>query len=238
MIDIHTHVIPFVDDGASSMEASVSMIKKAITAGVTDLICTPHYRKKMFETKKTDIITNFEKLKQELARQKLKINLYLGQEIKYDGNTRKQIIENELLTINNTGYVLLEFSYKTDTDISEITYDYSIKGLIPIIAHIERYSYIKNIEQVLDIKQCGGLIQVNASTILGKNGLRSKKFAKKLIKHNLVDFVASDIHENREYNLREAYLYITKKFGSVVANSIFKNNATKLVTKEDIEIAS
>lgn len=238
MIDIHTHVIPFVDDGSASMDASIAMIKKAINDGVTDLVCTPHYRKRMFETTKREIEQNFISLKNEITKQNLKINLYLGQEIKYDSDIKKQIIENKLLTINNTNYILLEFSSKSDTDISEVAYDYSIKGYIPIIAHIERYSYINDLNQIEEIKQNGGLIQINASTIIGKNGIRAKKFAKKLIKQNLIDFVASDIHENREYNLKEAYLYIVKKFGKTIADDIFKNNATSLIKEENIEIAS
>ena len=238
MIDVHTHVIPFVDDGSTSMEASILLIKKAIDDGVTDLICTPHYRKNMFEPKKLDIITNFMKLKEHIKKENLNINLYLGQEIKYDKNSKTRILENELLTVNNLNYVLLEFSYDKDTDISEITYEYSIKGLIPIIAHIERYSYIKNLEQVLEIKNSGALIQVNASAILGKHGMKIKKFVKKLIKNNLVDFVASDIHENREYNLKEAYLYIEKKFGKIIADNIFNNNAIRLIEGNEQEIAS
>lgn len=238
MIDVHTHVIPFVDDGSSSIEASISMIKLAIASGVTDLICTPHYRKNMFETSKQDIIANFIKLKEQVKKENLNVNLYLGQEIKYDKKTKIQILDNELLTINNLNYVLLEFSYNKDTDISEITYEYSLKGLKPIIAHIERYSYIKTIEDVLEIRNNGGLIQVNASTILGKHGLKAKRFVKKLIKNNLVDFIASDIHENREYNLKEAYIYVDKKFGKDVADNIFNNNATKLIVEEEQEVAS
>lgn len=238
MIDIHTHVIPFIDDGSSSIESSINMLKKSIEKGVTDIICTPHYRKGLYETKKSEILSNFEKLKLAAKKENLKINLYLGQEVRYNENTKNQLITNELLSINHTNYVLLEFSYKTNTDIAEVAYDYSIKGLIPIIAHVERYSYIKSIDQIMEIKASGGLIQVNASTVIGRSGLKAKSFVKKLIKHNLVDFIASDIHENREYNLKEAYIYITKKFGSLVADNLFNNNATKLITKEDIEIAS
>lgn len=232
MIDIHSHVISNVDDGSSSIDASINLLKDAINEGVTDLICTPHYRHKMFETSIEDLKKQFEKLVLEAKKQNLPINLYLGQEI----YLRRPKALNEyfnnglLMTMNNTNWLLLEFSYTNDIDISEVVYNAKLNGYNSIIAHIERYEYV-DLDQAIDIKNTGAMIQVNASSINGKYGFKTKRRVLKLIKNGLVDFVASDIHETRQNGMAKAYNLITKKFGSDVANRLFKENAKILINR-------
>lgn len=231
MIDIHTHIIPFVDDGAKSLESSLKMIEKEISIGVTDIILTPHYRKNMFETSLDDIKDSFNQLKEEVEKRKLNVKLFLGQEIYC--NDSKELIENleenKVITINNKKYILLEFHYIKKIDVSEIVYLIRLKGYIPIIAHIERYEYLNDIDKIYDLVESGALIQVNASSIIGKHGGKIKKFCMKLIKNNLIDFISSDIHENRENYLDKAYKFISKKLTQEIANKLFIENAKKLI---------
>ena len=186
MIDVHTHVIQNVDDGSNSLEASIKLIKQEIEFGVTDLICTPHYRRHMFETSVEDVNLSFFDLVEEVKKQNLNINLYLGQEI-YCRNlegfekTLSYLDEKKVLTFQNTNYILLEFSYTRDIDISEIVYIANRRGYLPIIAHIERYQYIDSIEKVEELIEAGAKIQINASSIIGKDGGKRKKFVNKLI---------------------------------------------------------
>ena len=103
-----------------------------------------------------------------------------------------------------------------------------LKGYTPIIAHIERYEYV-GIEEANDIVEAGGLIQVNASSVIGKHGGKIKKKVKKLIKNNLVSFIASDIHSNRKNYMLKTYNYIQKKYGEKMANELFFINASKMI---------
>lgn len=231
MIDIHSHIIPFVDDGSSTIEQSLKMIDEAISQGITDIICTPHYRKNMFEAKNSDIKENFLAIKK--AAQNRPINLYLGREI-YLRKTEEFMdsINSDLaLTLNNSKFVLLEFSYKDKTDISEIAYVVALRGYIPIIAHIERYSYV-DIEEVREIKSGGALVQINASSVVGREGARLKKFVFALIKEGLVDFVASDVHENRQNLMNKAYNIVVKKFGLAHGQKLFRDNALAIISTE------
>ena len=207
MVDIHTHVIPYVDDGSPSLNESINMIKHEISIGVDTIICTPHHIYRRYEKSIDEIKKQFELLKEEVERLHLPITLYLGQEICY--SHREDIIsmlkQGKLLTLNNTNRVLLEFSFTREPeDVLDIIYNFSINGYEVIIAHIERYEWM-TFNKVVALKQEGALIQINSNSYLGLTSWKEKRFTRKLIKHDLVDFVASDTHSFRESTLGEAY---------------------------------
>jgi protein-tyrosine phosphatase len=229
MIDIHTHIIPFIDDGSSSIEHSLAMIDEAIHQGITDIICTPHYRKNIFIANVEDIKEKYQMIK-DRTKDKT-IRLFLGQEIYC--NKINEVIEmvnnGTVITLNNSKYILLEFSYTNKIDISEIVYVTSLKGYIPIIAHTERYHYL-DVEAVKEIKNSGGFIQINASSLMGKEGIRQRKFVFTLFREKLVDFVASDIHEKRKNWMSKAYRLVVKKFGQDYGQKVFFENALTILS--------
>lgn len=227
MIDIHSHVLPLVDDGSSSIENSIKMVKTAESQGVTDIILTPHYRNK-YQLLKDELQKIFEEFKKEVISHGLKINLYLGQEIFSVRGARGLLEEGKLLTLANSKYLLYELDYNFNGDITEVAYEYSRSGFIPIFAHIERYSSV-DIEDIILSKEMGALIQVNADGLIGNNGCKIKRKIKKLLKLDLVDFVASDCHENREYAMKKAYEKVAKKFGKERADKIFIKNQEKIL---------
>ena len=232
-IDIHTHVIPCVDDGSPDIETSIFLIEEEIKQGVKYIICTPHFRRRMFETSKEKILENFNLLCEEVQKRNLDVKLFLGQEtyLRHYDSLKRVLDENRIYEMNNQKYLLLEFSYTNELDLSEFVYYAKIKGFIPIIAHIERYEYV-NIEEAMDIVEAGGLIQVNASSVIGKHGGKIKKKVKKLLKNNLVSFIASDIHSNRKNYMSESYSYICKKYSVELANKLFYENAKKIIGEE------
>lgn len=212
MVDIHTHIIPFVDDGSSSLEESINMIKQEIEVGVDTIICTPHHIYKRYEKSVDEIKNNFNLLVDEVKKQNLKVKLLLGQEIYY--SHREDVIgmlkQGKLLTLNNTNKVLLEFSFTREPeDVIDVIYNFSINGYEVIIAHIERYDWI-TIDKVRALKNEGALIQVNSNAVIGKTSWHEKRFVRKLLIHDLVDIVASDIHSFRPSSLDKALKKIKK----------------------------
>ncbi len=226
MIDIHSHIIPNVDDGSPNLEVSISILEEEIANGVTDIICTPHYCSDKFETSVDDIKKNFEKLKKRVEELKMQINLYLGQEIfcKRAKEIQEYFSNEKIMFLNNTNYLLLEFPYIHKTDINEIIYSCHLHGWKVIVAHIERYEYI-NIDDIYEMKNTGALIQMNASTVIGQNGSKMKKYAHQLLKNKLVDFIASDIHASRKNYLAVAKKYIEKKYGTDYCEELFQIKA-------------
>ncbi|MBP5686375.1 MAG: hypothetical protein J6W87_01160 [Clostridia bacterium] len=226
MTDIHSHALPFVDDGSESKEDSVAMLKEEEAQGVTSVICTPHYSSP-FLKEKAELSERVEEFNAFAKEKGVKANLFLGQEIYVTDRTLPLLKEDRLLTMNGTKYVLAEFSTTHRSDVTEAVYMLKLKGYTPIVAHIERYSYLTVVD-AKEIKSLGGLIQVNAASVMGKPKAEYKKRVKKLIKAGLVDFVASDVHFVRKNRMKEAYGYIKRKFGEETAEKLFVSNAKKL----------
>ncbi len=227
MIDIHTHVLPFVDDGSESLDGSIEMVKTAVMQGVTDIILTPHFRAPYLNDKDR-LKESLQSFSREINNLGLNVNFYLGEEIRITKNYKELFSKNEILTMNGGKFVLIEFSFGHQTDIADVVYELSKRGFVPIVAHFERYYYV-DVSTALEIKKAGGLIQVNASSVMGKNGFKIKRLTKRLFVRGLVDFVASDVHESRKYYMEKAYKKISKKFGEDVAENVFNNNAKMLI---------
>ncbi len=228
-VDLHSHIIFGVDDGSKSIEHSIDLIKEEVKNGVKDIILTPHYRPRIFNSTNQNIIENFNLLKDKVKELNIDVNLYLGREIYYSNGVLEEIYNKNIQTINNTNIVLMEFSYTEPRDICDIVHALSNHGFRTIIAHIERYQYIKSIDILQELKEMGAYIQVNASTICGVDGLLEKYKVLHYIRHNLVDFISSDIHYSRGNYLLKAYRIIRFKFGKKVADALFEDNARNLL---------
>ena len=227
MIDIHSHLLPLVDDGSKDEEISLNRLIEAEKFGVTDVILTPHYKTDFKKTPEElrEVFLGFNEKKN--ARN-INVNLYLGNEIHYKKSTRNTLKEGLVLTLNGTKYVLIEFEYFKPTDVTEVVYGLLLDGYIPIVAHVERYAYVTNAD-IMEIKNMGGLIQVNAGSFVGDCKRRLKRRVKKLFKLSLIDFVASDEHASRQNYLSQARDFVVKKFGENVANKVFIENAKKII---------
>ena len=207
MIDIHTHILPNVDDGSSSLEVSLAMVKHELSIGVNTIICTPHHILHRYDKTVEEIKQSYKLLTEEVKRQNLPVTILLGQEICYTHreDAIKLLQECKLLTLNNTNYVLLEFSFTREPeDITDIIYNFSIKGYKVIVAHVERYNWI-TLDKVMSLKSEGAIIQVNSGAIIGAAGWKEKRFSHKLLKKGLVDVIASDVHSFRYSTLDKAY---------------------------------
>ena len=207
MVDIHTHVIPNVDDGSPSLSESINMIKHEISIGVDTIYCTPHHIYKRYEKSVDTIKSQFELLKKEVEKENLPIKLYLGQEICYSHREDiiKMLKDGKLLTLNNTNRVLLEFSFTREPeDVLDVIYNFNVNAYEVIIAHIERYEWM-TIDKVKALKSEGALIQINSNSYLGMTSWKEKRITRKLLKLGLVDFVASDTHSFRPSTLDKSY---------------------------------
>ncbi len=224
LVDVHSHILPFVDDGSDSFEKSVELIKNCVQDGVSKIILTPHYKRGVYQTEKDKLKLRFNDFCAEIKSRGIDVELYLGQEIFCDNSIYELIKNKEVLTINNTQYVLLEFDYFNTTDILDYAYNVSQMGYVPVIAHIERYRYL-DADTLIDLHQMGALIQINASSVVGEYGTKFQKRVFAAIKSGLVNFVTTDIHADREVSLKSAYDVVCKKFSKRVADDLFINNS-------------
>lgn len=231
MIDIHTHLIPFVDDGAKTIEEAEVNIKRLISQGVTMAFCTPHYQLKSNFIHDVNMIKDaFYTLQKLVDDLKLEIRLFLGSELYYHRKLLDDIKNGLALTMGDTKTVLLEFSMTEETDeINEVLYNFRIAGFQVIVAHPERYEYMKSMRDYQELKQEGAKLQVNASSLVGHHGRHAKKWAWLLLDSGMADYIASDTHASRPNDYAEARRLVLKKYGENIERSLFVHNPMKLV---------
>lgn len=231
MIDIHSHLIPFVDDGAKTMEEAIVNVKRVISQGVTMVFCTPHYQLQSPFIHDVEVIkTRYQELVQEIEQQKLDIRLFLGSELYYHKKLLEDLKSGAALTMGNTNQVLLEFSMVRETDeINEVLYNFRIAGYQVIVAHPERYEYMNSMRDYQELKQEGAKLQVNASSLVGHHGRHAKKWAWLLLDSGMADYIASDTHASRPNDYAEARRLVLKKYGENIERSLFVHNPMKLV---------
>ncbi len=230
--DIHTHILPGVDDGARDKSNGLQLVQMAYKNGTRTLILTPHYRGK-FKNDPAYLREAFRDFKAEVLRYFPDMNLYLGSEVYYEQETPELLEDGVALTINDSQYVLLEFSPGTlysqiITGISEtVRYGYT-----PIIAHVERYNAFRKEKNLADeVLNMGALIQINADSIMGKHGLSVMHYCERLLREQKVHFIASDAHntQSRAPLLRECWWKVYKKCGFTYASQVFYDNAQAVI---------
>lgn len=235
MIDIHTHILPGVDDGSTDLENSLNMLRQAHEQGVTHLVLTPHsiLNSRTFLSK-SELSARFLRLVE--AAKDIPIHLYLGSEIFYTDKVIGKLSSGELQTFANSKYLLIEFSMREESDLDEILYTIRAKGYQPILAHPERYEYMTK-EKLLAIKE-NALIQVNSTSIEGMHGNKVKKKAFEFLKAKLVDFVSSDCHNTttRSCSLKTCYDLIVNKLGKSQADDLFHNNQLRIIEAIEAEM--
>lgn len=240
MIDIHCHILPNVDDGSESLEESIAMAKIAESEGITKIVNTSHCHFDFKYKKGNELKLELEKFNQALKEENINIEVLLGNELYYTSDLIERFDELDFFSMNNSKYILMEFSpINFPKNIEDVIYEIKIRGYIPIIAHAERYKQVQeDVNIVLDCIKEGALIQVNSSSILGKNGEKAEDTSKKLLDNNMVHFVATDAHSSnrRRPLIKDSYNYILKNYGKEVSEKLFIENPTAVIENRDISI--
>ena len=211
MIDFHSHILPNIDDGSTSMEESVNLIKEAAQTGFTGIILTSHYLQNYYECVEEERKALLVELAEQTemndastrkynvldAGNKVELpKLYLGSEIYITTEIVELLKEGKASTINGTNYVLFELPMNSKPLFAkDVVYKLIQNGYKPIIAHPERYSYVKeDIQFARELKDMGALFQSNYGSVIGMYGSTAKKTLKKLLKEDLISFLGSDVH--------------------------------------------
>ena len=242
MIDIHSHIIFGVDDGPSTIEESLALLKEAFSQGVRTIVSTSHRRKNMFETPEDTIMTNFKKV-QSLAKKELPdLTLLYGAEIFYTQDILEKLQRKQIPTLNDTQYALIEFSPTTPYwEIRNAVSNVLLLGIRPVIAHIERYAELeKNEKRVKELIDMGCYTQINSSSVLkpkmfGDKYRVFKKRAQYFLAHNLVHCVASDMHNlsSRPPYMEQAFDTISHQYGRERAEELFLVNPKLIISNKN-----
>lgn len=227
MIDLHSHILPGLDDGARTIDESLAMAQQAIDQGITHLMCTPHHLNGKFMNPADSVIEAVDKLQKELDQRHLPLTLLEGQEVRLTEVLLSEIGKESVLFIDVTDrYLLLELPTKElPLHIEGIFYQLIKRGYIPVIAHPERnLVFRKDPNRLLPFLKMGALTQLTAPSIVGVFGKEIQHASKQLLEHQMGFMVASDAHNvsSRAFLLKEAYEEIQKICGSETVTAMQK----------------
>lgn len=183
LVDTHCHILPEVDDGAKNMEETRQMLQEAYEDGIRYIIATPHHHPRRGRKSPKQLRRQLKLVREEAAQISGELRIYLGTEIYFGQDIPERLREEQILTMNRTRYVLVEFSPGDPFEyICQGIQQIQMKGYEVILAHIERYQCMyKNIENAEHLKHMGVRIQVNADSITGESGWKAKRLVRRLI---------------------------------------------------------
>ncbi len=194
-VDIHSHLIPGVDDGVKSLNQSIEIIRQFQELGYSKLVTTPHISESYHPNTPTVLWSKFLLVQEEIKKLGIEMEIELGAEYLVDSSFL-ELLKNDGEILSWSGFVLIETSFTNFPLIfDEVVFELESKGLTPVLAHPERYEYwFGNTNKVTEVRERGVKMQVTASSLVGYYGPIPKKMAKTLLKESLVDFIGSDIH--------------------------------------------
>ncbi len=237
MIDIHSHILYGLDDGAKDLNDSLEMAKAAVDEGITTIIATPHFNEK-YVNHKQEIINKVARLNEVIQEKQIPLTILPGQEPRIYGDLLEDYNNGQVLTLNNAGkFMLIELpSNHVPRYTEKLLFDLQLNGLTPIIVHPERnQEIIENPDKLYQFVKKGACTQVTAASLAGYFGKKIKKFSLQMIEANLTHFIASDAHNltGRSFKMREAFGVVEKEFG-LGAVYLFQENAELLLEDKTI----
>lgn len=218
MIDIHSHILYGVDDGAKTVKDSLDMAREAFKQGIKTIYATPHHLNEQFKNEAEEIKAAVELFNNLLKNHLINLTVRPGQEIRINGEILEHLKEGTALTLGDEGtYLLIELpANHVPAYTSNLLFDLQVEGFKPIIVHPERNSEIIQKPGILyELVKGGALTQVTAASVAGKFGKKLQKFSLDLIESNLTHFIASDAHNvsNRSFWMDDASKVIEQTFG-------------------------
>jgi len=219
LVDVHSHLIPGIDDGAQNISESIALITKLQELGFKKLIITPHIMSDKYPNDTATIINGLEKLKKELLKRDIDIEIEAASEYFLDKHFLNLLKQRDILTFGDS-YLLFELSYTSKPIFLESAiFEMISAGYKPVLAHPERYIFLhKNFEEYKWLKRKGLLFQINLNSFSGYYSKDVQKIANRLAEEGLIDFIGSDTHKQRQLN------HLEKNLHSKVMEKIFKNN--------------
>lgn len=217
MIDIHTHILPCLDDGAEHIEAAIAMARAAASEGITDLIATPHHANGKYINPAIEVGRSVEALQNIVTAEGIPLTIHPGQEIRVHDDLLDAWGRGELLTLAGSSYMLIEMpGHGIPRQMDELIHELGVLGIRPIIAHPERNRGVRDDpDKLAELIDLGASAQVTTHSLLGEFGHEIKKTAWSLCSKKLIHLVSSDAHhvERRGFLLAAAYARIESELG-------------------------
>lgn len=238
MIDIHTHILPMIDDGARSVNQALDMLIMAYEDGSDAIVLTPHFASVYgFENPGRKTRSYFRDLKRIVEDERIPIRIYLGMEYLYTSRKSFEACKEDLVCLNDSKTLLCEFFFNCSKEVIleavDVIQEY---GYIPMIAHPERYECMQSdLSLAQTIKAKGAYLQLNVGSLFGYYGRSAKRCAFDLLDERLIDVVGSDAHDDRYRTplLKDGFDLIANEYSLHRAEKLFYENAYSILFEKE-----
>lgn len=239
-VDTHCHVLPGIDDGAKDDEMALNMLRIAALNGTGHIVATPHYIYGNTGYDFSLIADKCNKLNKVVLNEGIDLTIHPGCEVFLSPELPDLYEKGVINTLAGSVYMLIELPMMTIPIYTEdILYTLQLKGVVPIIAHPERYIEFQKKPDILkSMVQRGILAQVNSGSLTGLYGKETQKVALKFLKMDIIHFIASDAHTDRgrSPDLKKAVDIVEQKYGRDMTEELFIRNGMKILKNENIKI--
>lgn len=226
-IDIHSHLLPGIDDGSKSIENSIELISNLKQYGIRRFLTTPHTMAEVYPNTPEIILRERDNLREELKKRGLDIELHAASEYMLDHQFKDHLENDRVLTFGKRNYILVEMSFfNAPNNLKELLFSIQMKGYTPILAHPERYNfYGGKLEEYQELKTLGCKFQLNFLSLTKQYGSSVQKTSYKLLEAGMYDFVGTDTHHTGHTQLLKT---IATKKNAKYLKPLIKNNETIL----------
>jgi protein-tyrosine phosphatase len=224
LIDLHSHILPSVDDGAKSLDEAMEMARMAVDDGIQVMACTPHFMPGLYDNDSTDIRHRVAHLNQAFMDQGIDLALVLGGDAHIRPDFVACLQDGRIPTLHNSRYVLFEPPHTVMPQrMDELLYNIQIAGFVPILTHPERLKWIEQSYQTfVDLAKKGVWMQITCGSLAGRFGKRSQYWAQRMLAEGLVSILATDTHNTRSRPplMAEARELVAKEVGPEEADNL------------------
>jgi len=241
MFDLHSHMLPGLDDGAADLRQSLTMARIAVEDGIQGVVCTPHWSATHYKNTRSRVLNGVEKLGQELSNHGIPLAIFAGAELRLDPSLADGIQGGKLITINDTGrFALIELpEVFSPESLEHFFWELQLQGIKPVISHPERnHSFLKNPMALYRLVKAGVLVQLTAASVLGSFGKEVQKFSFLLLKHRMCHVLATDAHETRVRapKLAEACRVVAQTLGERLAWEMVHEIPKRIIDGMDVDV--
>ncbi len=227
MIDLHSHILPGIDDGAADLDESLAIARMAVADGIHQMIATPHNTDWERIGSRGDLNGRLSTLQAALDDAGIPLRMYPGSEVHITPDLVERVRADQVISLNNSRYVLIELPFFTYPHyVEQIFFEIAVEGITPVVAHAERYAAVQEKPELLaPLVERGVLVQITSLSLVGDFGKQARRAAVSLLTRGLAHVIASDGHNthSRPPLLSEAV--------SVAAAHVGESRARKMVTE-------
>jgi len=241
MIDIHTHILPGIDDGVKTEDDAVEFARMAAEDGVRTIVATPHCRDGFYVNERADVLAMTATLRERLARESVDVELLPGAEVHICPELVERILDGRAPTLGDNGKtLLLELSLtQYPVELENLVFQLKLAGIVPILAHPERIRYFEDdIGRYEAVARLGAYGQITTGSLLGEFGRKTQEFSRELVRKGLIHVVATDAHNvrGRRPIMSEAVEALASLVGEELARKMADEIPRALLRGEDMEL--